>query len=82
MEKGIDENLFGKFKAVAQGPDADLLREFLDMLYYRREETDTEPLSPQEQAALQEGREALRRGDKSYFSPWEEVKSWLNYELR
>ena len=69
--------MFGKFKAVAQGPDADLLREFPDMLYYRREETDTESLSPQEQTALQEGREALRRGDKSYFSPWEEVKKEL-----
>ncbi len=77
MEKVIDKDLFGKFKAVAQGPDADLLREFLDMLYYRREEMDTEPLSPQEQTALAEGREALRRGDKSYFTPWEEVKKEL-----
>jgi hypothetical protein len=78
MEKGIDEDLLGKFKAVAQGPDADLLKEFLDMLYYRREEKDTEPLSPQEQTALQEGREALRRGDKSFFTPWEEVKKELD----
>ncbi len=77
MEKGIDKDLFSKFKAVVQGPDADLLREFLDMLYYRHEDIDTEPLSPQEQAALQEGREALRRGDKSYFTPWEEVKMEL-----
>jgi len=77
MEKGIDKDLFGKFKAVAQGPDADLLREFLDILYYRHEDMDTEPLSPQGQTALQEGREALRRGDKSYFTPWEEVKKEL-----
>ncbi|MCK9377060.1 MAG: hypothetical protein M0P73_13020 [Syntrophobacterales bacterium] len=74
MEKGIDQDLLIKFKAVAQGPEADLLREFVDMLYYRREESDSEPLSPEEQAALEEGREALRRGDKSYFTPWEEVK--------
>lgn len=77
MEKGIDHDLFSKFKTVAEGPDADLLREFLDMLYYRREEMDTEPLSPQEQTALVEGREALRRGDKSYFTTWEEVKKGL-----
>ena len=77
MEKVMDKDLLTKFKAVAQGPDADLLREFLDMLYYRHEEFDTEPLSPQEQAALNEGREALRRGDKSYFTPWEEVKKDL-----
>jgi len=74
MEKGIDQDLLNKLKAVVQGPEADLLREFVDLLYYRHEVPDTEPLSPQEQAALQEGREALRRGDKSHFTPWEEVK--------
>jgi hypothetical protein len=77
MEKVIDQELLSKFKAVAQGPEADLLREFVDMLYYRREEFDSEPLSPEEQSALEEGREALRRGDKSYFTPWEEVKKEL-----
>jgi hypothetical protein len=77
MEKGIDRDLMDKVAAVAQGPEADLLREFVDLLYYRREETDTEPLSPEEQAALEEGREALRRGDKSHFTPWEDVKKEL-----
>lgn len=77
MEKGIEKDLFDKFKAVAQGPDADLLKEFLDILYYRHEAMDTEPLSPEEQTALAEGRGALRRGDKSYFTPWEEVKKEL-----
>jgi hypothetical protein len=77
MEKVVDQDLLSKFKAVAQGPEADLLREFVDMLYYRREESDSEPLSPEEQAALEEGRKALRRGDKSYFTPWEEVKKEL-----
>lgn len=77
MEKVIDQELLSKFKAVAQGPEADLLREFVDILYYRREESGSEPLSPEEQAALEEGREALRRGDKSYFTPWEEVKKDL-----
>ncbi|MDD3582166.1 MAG: hypothetical protein PHW74_14265 [Desulfobacca sp.] len=77
MEKEIDRELFEKVKAVAQGPEADLLREFVDLLYYRREGPDTEPLSPEEQAALEEGREALRLGDKSYFTPWEEVKKEL-----
>ena len=77
MEKEIDRELFIKVKAVAQGPEADLLRDFVDMLYYRRGEYDAEPLSPEEQAALEEGREALRRGDKSYFTPWEDVKKEL-----
>lgn len=77
MEEGMDKDLMNKVKAVAQGPEADLLRELVDLLYYRHEEADTEPLSPQEQAALEEGREALRSGDKSHFTPWEEVKKEL-----
>jgi hypothetical protein len=77
METGIDQELMDKVKAVAQGPEADLLREFVDLLYYRHEKLASEPLSPEEQAALEEGREALRRGDKSYFTPWEEVKKEL-----
>jgi hypothetical protein len=63
MEKSIDQDLFTKFKAVAQGQDADLLREFLDMLYYRHEEHDTEPLSEEDWAAIREGKEAIKRGE-------------------
>ncbi|MDD2903053.1 MAG: hypothetical protein PHU44_11540 [Syntrophales bacterium] len=62
MERGIDKDLLGKFKAVAQGPDADLLREFLDMLYYRHEE-HREPLSAEDWAAIKEGKEAIKRGE-------------------
>ena len=63
MEKGIDKDLVGKFKVVAQGPDADLLREFLDILYYRHEEHDPEPLSAEDWAAIREGKEAIKRGE-------------------
>lgn len=63
MEKGLDRDLVGKFKAVAQGPDADLLREFLDMLYYRHEEHDREPVTEEDWAAIRQGREAIRRGE-------------------
>lgn len=63
MEKRIDKDLVGKFKAVAQGPDADLLREFLNMLYYRHEEHDHEPLTEEDWAAIREGKEAIRRGE-------------------
>jgi len=77
MEKEIEPDFFDKVKAVSQGPEADLLREFVDLLYYRRGQSDTEPLSLPEQAALEEGREALRRGDKSYFTPWQDVKKEL-----
>lgn len=63
MEKGIEKDLFDKFKAVAQGPDADLLKEFLDILYYRQEEHDREPLTEEDWAAIREGKEAIKRGE-------------------
>jgi hypothetical protein len=63
MQQGIDKDLLDKFKAVAQGPDADLLREFLDVLYYRYEEHDQEPLTEEDWVAIREGREAIRRGE-------------------
>jgi hypothetical protein len=74
MKRKLDQDLLVKMKAVAQGPDADLLKEFVDMLYYRREEYDTEPLSPAEQEAVEAGREALQKGDMSQFISLEELK--------
>ena len=63
MEKGIDQDLLAKFKAVAQGPEADLLRELLNVLYYRQGEHDQEPLSEEDWAAIREGKEAIKRGE-------------------
>lgn len=74
MEKGIDRDLLDKFKAVAQGPEADLLREFVDLLYYRHEELDTEPLSEADWAAIREGKEAIKRGE---FISMEELEKDL-----
>ena len=79
MEPGIDE-LMNKIKAIAQGPHADLLRKLVDVLYEqseRQEEYDDEPLAPEELAAIEEAEEARRRGDKEYFTPWDEVKKEL-----
>ena len=79
MGTAIDD-LMVKIKAIAQGPNADLLRKLVDVLYSReqpQEEYDDEPLSPEELAAIEEADEAIRRGDKKYFTPWEEVKKEL-----
>ncbi|MBI4644241.1 MAG: hypothetical protein HY790_12070 [Deltaproteobacteria bacterium] len=79
METIIDD-LMVKIKAIAQGPNAELLRKLIDILYEReqpQEEYDDEPLSPEELAAIEEADEAKRRGDKDYFIPWEEVKKEL-----
>jgi hypothetical protein len=79
METAIDD-LMVKIKAIAQGPNADLLRKLVDLLDERgqpQDEYDEEPLSPEELAAIEEADEAKKRGDKDYFIPWEEVKKEL-----
>jgi len=65
MEPDIDD-LTVKIKAIAQGPNADLLRKLVDVLYEqseRREEYDEEPFSAEDLAAIQEGEEAIKRGE-------------------
>jgi len=74
------DDLLAKVKAIAQGPNADLLRRLVNILYERKEvqeEYDEEPLSPEELAAVQEAEEAIKRDEKEYFTPWEEVKKEL-----
>jgi hypothetical protein len=63
MEKQIDRELIAKFKMVLQGPDADLLIRFVDLLYHRDEAYDDESLSAEDWAAIREGKEAIRRGE-------------------
>jgi len=74
MQKDIDQEFFAKFKVVVQGPDADLLMKFVDLLYKRYEEHDEEPLTEEDWAAIQEGREAIRRGE---FITLEELEKEL-----
>jgi hypothetical protein len=60
------EDLILKIKAIAQGPNAELLRKLVDVLYEegeRREEYDEEPFSPEDLAAIKEGEEAFKRGE-------------------
>ena len=65
MEPAVDE-LLAKIKAIAQGPNAELLRKLVDVLYEQseqREEYDEEPFSAQDLAAIKEGEEAFKRGE-------------------
>ena len=65
MEPAIDD-LMSKIKAIAQGPNAELLRKLVDVLYEqaeRKEEFDEEPFSAEDLAAIQEGEEAFKRGE-------------------
>jgi predicted transcriptional regulator len=65
MQAPLDD-LLAKVKAIAQGPHADLLRKLVDLLYERedsQQEYDNEPFSPEDLAAIQEGEEAIQRGE-------------------
>ncbi len=74
MEKEISREFLTKIKKVAQGPDADLLYDLVDLLYARQGEYAEEPLSHEDWAAIREGREAITRGE---FVTLEELKKDL-----
>jgi hypothetical protein len=65
MDLALDD-LMIKIKAIAQGPNAELLTKLVDVLYEqteRREEYDDEPFSPEDLKAIQEGEESFKRGE-------------------
>lgn len=76
MEAHKEIDLLSKVKALSQGPNAEFLKKFIDLLYDREQEQ--EYFSPEDLAAIQEGMEASRRGDRSQFIPWEDLKKELN----
>jgi hypothetical protein len=71
MEPAL-EDLFDKVKIIATGPNGDLLRGFVDLLYEREEEY----FSPEDLAAIQEGLEQIERGEKI---SWDELKRELGW---
>jgi len=74
MEKELSREFMDKVQKVAQGPDADLLFDMVELLYERRAEFDNELLSDSDRAAIREGREAIARGE---FVTLEEMKKDL-----
>jgi len=77
MEPGI-EDLLAKVKTIAQGPNAELFRRLVDVLYEqsgRQEEYDDEPFTPQDLAAIREGEEALKRGEFMSLEDYKKERS-------
>jgi predicted transcriptional regulator len=74
MEKELSREFLDKVQKVAQGPDADLLYDMVELLYERRAEFDDEPLSDSDRAAIREGKEAIAQGE---FVTLEELKKDL-----
>lgn len=66
MEAAEEKDIFLiKVKAIAQGPEGDLLRRLVDILYERGvalEEYDDEPLTPEDLEAIERGREDIKQG--------------------
>jgi hypothetical protein len=65
MEPALND-LMIKIKAIAQGPNAEMLRKLVDVLYEqaeRRDEFDEEVFSPEDLAAIKEGEEAFKRSE-------------------
>ena len=59
--RDLDQTL-QKVKTIAQGPNADLLMKFIDLLY-EREMQEPEYFSPEDLAAIEEGKAQIARGE-------------------
>lgn len=60
-----DDLLISKVKAIVQGPEADLLRRLVDILYERSsvlQEFDEEPLTAEDLEAIRRGKENIKHG--------------------
>ena len=71
-----------KIKAIAQGPNAELLPKLVEVLYEqaeRREEFDEEPFSPEDLAAI---KKAKRPSNEANLSAWRIMKRNVACELR
>jgi len=65
-----------KVKVISQGPNAELLKKFINLLYDQEmQEDEPEYFSPEDMAAVEEGMKASLSGDRSQFTPWEEYKT-------
>jgi len=76
--KIVTDDLILKVKAISEGPNADLLRKRVDVLYEqaeRREEYDEVPFSAEDLAAIQEGEEACKRGEFISLEDYEKARS-------
>lgn len=74
MKSGNLETLFEKVETIAHGPHADLLSKLVDLLY-EREMEEPEYFSPEDLAAIEEGKAQIARGE---YVTLEELKRELD----
>jgi predicted transcriptional regulator len=70
MEASIDDkDLLAMIKAINQSPNRDILRKFVNFLYEEQEE-----LTPEEWAAIREGKEDARKGRVITLEEYEKAR--------
>ena len=67
METSINQDLLAKIEEIAQGPNADLLRRLVDILYNQEEEY----FSAEDLAEIESGEEEIRRGEHVSLEEYE-----------
>jgi predicted transcriptional regulator len=70
METSINQDFLAKIEAIAQGPNADLLRRLVDLLYNQGEEYFSEA----DLAEIERGEEEIRRGECVSLEEYERTR--------
>ena len=69
MEPDINQDLLAKIEAIAQGPNADLFKRLVDILYNQEEY-----FSPEDLAEIERGEEEIRRGEHVSLEEYERTR--------
>ena len=69
MEPDINQDLLAKIEAIAQGPNADLFKRMVDILY-----SQEEYFSPEDLAEIERGEEEIRRGEHVSLEEYERAR--------
>jgi predicted transcriptional regulator len=70
METSIKDDLLTKIEAIAQGPNADLFRRLVDILYNQEEEY----FSAEDLAEIERGEEEIRLGEHVSLEEYERAR--------
>jgi predicted transcriptional regulator len=70
METSINQDFLAKIEAIAQGPNADLFRRLVDLLYNQGEEY----FSAADLAEIERGEEEIRRGEFVSLEEYERTR--------
>ena len=70
MGPSLNQDFLAKIEAIAQGPNADLFRRLVDILYNQEEEY----FSAEDLAEIERGEEEIRRGERVSLEEYERTR--------